>query len=77
MTQKDPGDRSTTFQPVQGEAAHTSGEVLLVSAYALLWALLLGWVALLWKRQRAIGARLDDLERVIDQAAGKDARPRR
>ncbi len=63
-------DRATTFQAVQGgEAAHYSGEVLLVSAYAILWTILLAWVAFLWRKQSELNGRLGDLERVLDQAA--------
>jgi hypothetical protein len=64
-----PDSRSTTFQAVQGESEHYSGEVLLVSAYAALWVILLMWVALVWRKQSALDARLDDLEREIDKAA--------
>jgi hypothetical protein len=65
-----PDDRATTFQAVQGsEAQHYSGEVLLVSAYALLWTVLLVWVAFLWRKQSVINDRLGDLERVIGLAA--------
>jgi CcmD family protein len=67
-------DRATTFQAVQGgEAPHYSGEVLLVSAYAILWVILLGWVAFLWRKQSELNGRLGDLERVLDQAASKAA----
>ena len=70
-----PDDRATTFQPVTGpQAEHYSGEVLLVSAYAILWVILFTWIALLWRKSSRLGARLDDLERVIDRAAAaKDA----
>jgi hypothetical protein len=66
--------RSTTFQPVTGEQEHYSGEALLVSAYAVLWVILFAWVALGWRRQSTLDARLDDLEREIEKADGK-ARP--
>jgi hypothetical protein len=59
-------DRATSFQAVAGnEPQHYSGEVLLVAAYALVWTILLGWVALVWRRQRGLDERLADLERVI------------
>jgi CcmD family protein len=65
-----PSDRATTFQAVQGgEAEHYSGEVLLVSAYAIVWVMVLSWVAIMWRKQSAISARLDDLQRVLDKAA--------
>jgi CcmD family protein len=59
-------DRATSFQAVSGnEPQHYSGEVLLVAAYALVWTILLGWVAFVWRRQRELDERLADLERVI------------
>jgi hypothetical protein len=66
-----PDDRATTFQAVKGEPEHYSGETLLVTAYAVLWVILLVWVALVWRKQAALTLRLDDLERVIDDAAKK------
>jgi len=68
-----PDERSTSFQAVQGEAEHYSGEKLLVSAYAILWVVLFGWVAFVWRKQNALDARLDDLEREIDKADQKKA----
>ena len=65
-----PNDRATTFQAVSGpQAEHYSGEVLLVSAYAIVWAVLLAWVALIWRRQSAMRSRVDELERILDRAA--------
>jgi hypothetical protein len=66
-----PDDRATTFQAVKGEPEHYSGETLLVSAYAILWVIILVWVALVWRKQAALTTRLDDLERVIDDATKK------
>ena len=69
-----PNDRSTTFQAVEGNAKEQySGGALLVSAYAALWVVLFAWVAIVWRKQSALNARLDDLERVIDKAAASDA----
>ncbi len=76
-------DRATTFQAVQGaQAEHYSGEVLLVSAYCVLWVILLCWVALLSRKQSTMNARLDELDREIDKAAstatrGTAAEPKR
>jgi hypothetical protein len=71
-----PDDRATTFQSVTGaQPEHYSGEVLLVSAYAILWMILISWIALVWRKQSALGARLADLEREIDKAAA--AKPQR
>jgi hypothetical protein len=66
-------DRATTFQPVQGGQEHYKGETLLVSAYAVLWVLLLAWVAFIWRKQGEMNARLFDLERVLDEAAAAKA----
>jgi hypothetical protein len=69
-TPQSPSDRSTSFQAVQGgEPEHYSGEVLLVSAYAILWAIVLLWVALVWRKQSLMSAQLDDLERELSKAA--------
>ena len=73
--QRDPDSRSTTFQAVQGEREHYSGETLLVSAYAVVWLVLLAWVAIVWRKQRSLDSRLYDLEREIDKASvRRDAR---
>jgi CcmD family protein len=65
-----PSERATSFQPVQGNAAEQySGTTLLVTAYAVLWVLLFAWIALVWRKQSSISARLGDLEREIDKAA--------
>jgi len=70
----DPTDRATTFQAVQGNAKEQySGGVLLVTAYAALWVVLFAWIALVWRKQSALGARLADLERVLDEAATEGA----
>jgi hypothetical protein len=66
-----PDDRATAFQAVKGEPEHYSGETLLVTAYAALWVIVLAWVAMAWKKQAGLSRRLDDLERVIGEAARK------
>ena len=68
-----PDDRSTTFQAVEGNAKEQySGGALLVTAYAALWVVLFAWVAIVWRKQSALNARLEDLERVLDKAAAED-----
>jgi hypothetical protein len=65
-----PNDRATTFQAVQGNPTEQySGTTLLVAAYAALWVVLFAWIAIVWRKQSALGARLDDLERELDRAA--------
>jgi hypothetical protein len=66
-----PDGRSTSFQPVEGGGEQHSGTTLLVEAYAVLWVILMAWVLLVWRRQKTVNARLDDLELAIDRAAAK------
>ena len=70
-TPSSPDGRSTSFQAVAGGKEMRSGETLLVEAYSLIWILLMGWLIFLWRKQGAMNARLDDLERAIDRAAAK------
>jgi hypothetical protein len=63
-------DRATTFQAVEGpQPEHYSGEVLLVSAYAAVFVILIAWVALTWRKAGSMDERLTALEREIDKAA--------
>jgi CcmD family protein len=71
QAQQSPDSRSTTFQAVQGEPEHYSGEALLVSAYAIVWLVLFGWIALVWRKQNALDVRLLDLERELVKAEEK------
>ncbi len=64
----EPSSRSTEFVPVDGGVETTSAELLLVVAYLVMWALLLAFVGLGWRRQGRLDARLADLERNV---AGK------
>jgi CcmD family protein len=75
-TQETPNDRATTFQAVEGNKTEQySGTTLLVSAYAILWVVVFAWVALVWRKQSALDARLEDLERVLEKAAAGGAKP--
>ena len=60
-----PSDRSTTFQPATGGKETYSGGTLLVSAYGVLWFILLGWLFSMWRKQRALDVRLHTLETKI------------
>jgi CcmD family protein len=66
-----PDERATSFQAVEGGSELQSGERLLVEAYSAIWLLLLGFLWLSWRRQRRIDARIDLLERAIDEARQK------
>jgi hypothetical protein len=66
-----PQDRSTEFVPVQGGSDSTSAEGLLVAAYLLMWAALLGFLWLTWKRQNRIEERLTTLDAALRRASEK------
>jgi len=57
-----PADRSTEFVAVQGGTESTSAEVLLVAAYLVMWAILLVFLLLTWRKQSRIEARLSELD---------------
>lgn len=62
-----PSDRSTAFVPVQGGQETTSAEALLVAAYLVMWALLLGFLGLGYRRQSRMETRIDELERAMQR----------
>jgi hypothetical protein len=64
-----PEDRKTEFVAVTGGRESTSAEVLLVSAYGIMWIFLLGFLWLGWRRASQLRQKLDQLERAL--ASGK------
>ena len=42
-----------------------------VSAYALIWVMLVGFWLLSWRRQRALEARLGEVERSLEKASSR------
>lgn len=61
-----PDSRSTEFVPVTGGPTETSSaEGLLIAAYVLMWAILMGFLMLTFKRQAAVDKRLGELERSL------------
>lgn len=67
-------DRSTEFSATTGGPEVQSGEMLLVQAYVAIWILLFAYLALIWRRQRALFSRLDAMDKMLDRAlAKKDA----
>jgi hypothetical protein len=59
-------DRSQEFRPVPGAATETSSaEGLLITAYVLMWAILMGFLFLTFRRQAAVDRRLGELERAL------------
>jgi CcmD family protein len=66
-----PESRSTEFVAVQGGQETTSAESLLVIAYLVMWALLLGFIFMTWRRQSRIEARIGELDRELKRATEK------
>ncbi|HEY3494301.1 MAG TPA: CcmD family protein [Polyangiaceae bacterium] len=60
-----PGDRAQTWTPVGQGTETTSAELMLVLAYVVMWALLLGFLGLGWRRQGQMEARIVELERAV------------
>jgi hypothetical protein len=59
-------ERSQEFRPVTGGATESSSaEGLLITAYVLMWAILMGFLFLTFKRQAAVDKRLGELERAL------------
>ena len=59
------------FEPVHGKPAdeQVPAPVYVMSAYAVVWVVLLGYVWLLWRRVRGVEKELTDLRRRIDGKA--------
>jgi hypothetical protein len=71
MTQTNPGtptveERSQEFKPVSGGPTNTSSaEGLLITAYVLMWAILMGFLFQTFRRQGAVDKRLGELEKAL------------
>lgn len=71
MRQADPSagtaeSRSQEFRPVTGGPTETSSAAtLLVVAYVLMWAILMGFLFATFRRQAAVDKRLAELERAL------------
>ena len=69
-TATDPSARSTEFVAVQGGGDTTSAATLLVIAYIVMWALLLGFVLMSWRRQGRVETRISELEKALSSNGG-------
>ncbi len=63
----------TSFVAVEGGGETRDGEKLLVTAYAVIWVILMVWIASLWRKQARLHERIDGLETAIDRASQKGA----
>ena len=57
-----PEERAGEFRADQGGTETASASTLLVVAYLVMWALLLGFVLMSWRRQNQVDSRLSELE---------------
>ena len=74
MIQPTPADdRATEFKAVDATGEHYSGYTLMVEAYAAIWLIMLVWLALIWRKQQNLAARVDGLEGAIARAERKIA----
>ena len=63
-----PESRSQEFVPVTGGPTETSSaEGLLITAYVLMWAILMGFLFVTFRRQAAVDKRLGELERSLSK----------
>jgi hypothetical protein len=60
-TQPNPNE----FAPDSGGTEETSASLMLVLAYMALWVILLAFVGVNWRRQRALSQRLSEVERSL------------
>jgi CcmD family protein len=61
---------STAFGAGEGDQDPMRNFGYTVAAYSVLWAILLGFVVLSWRRQAALDARIGELEAAV-KAKGK------
>ncbi len=56
---------SNSFRPVEGGTKTTDVGLFFGVAYCLFWALLFGFVATTWRKQRSLSTRLERVERSL------------
>lgn len=62
-------DRSTEFRAAGPEEEQYNGGTLLTVAYGLFFVILFAWLLMMWRSQRAMHKRADELDRAIDAAS--------
>ncbi|MDX2054107.1 MAG: CcmD family protein [Polyangiaceae bacterium] len=67
---KTPEGRAQEFQAVQGAPETTSAEALLITAYIGMWAILMVFVFLSWRRQQKLNVRIAELEAALAKRKG-------
>lgn len=74
-SQPTPADNPTEFVPVTGGGETTSAESLLIVAYLVMWALLMGYILMTWRRQSSLDQRLAHAERELNAKLPEDFGP--
>lgn len=67
-----PDDRAMGFEKVEGGGETTSAGTLLVVAYLVMWALLLGFILLSWRRLSRVETRINGLERALEAGSSTE-----
>ncbi len=68
-------DNPTEFVPVTGGGESASAESLLIIAYLVMWALLMGYILMTWQRQTSLDRRLEQAERELKTKLPEDFEP--
>jgi hypothetical protein len=63
-----PDQRAAEFTADTGGSETASAETLLIAAYMLMWAVLLGFLLMSWRRQRGIDDRIASLEGALTKS---------
>ena len=63
-TQKPPDE----FVATTGGGETTSAEAMLIAAYMIIWVILMAFVGLTWRRQRAASDKLARIERALEDS---------
>jgi hypothetical protein len=69
------GGQPGSFAPVTNEPQTTSGETLLVAAYAIVWVAVMLFVALAWRRTRALEEKVGALEKALERTRAAASTP--
>jgi len=63
-----PTKTPSEFVPVEGGSDSTSAESLLIIAYVAMWLLFFGFLAMTYRRQKALTQKVDRLEQALKRA---------
>lgn len=67
-----PSDRAMGFEPVEGGGETTNAGTMLVIAYVVMWAILIGFIFLSWRRLGRVESRIQGLERALEAGSSPE-----